>query len=61
MGHVGIYMGNGNVVEATNNQSFGNGVVNTRLEDREWTDWFCCIGLEYPNLELDCNAQETES
>ena len=49
-GHVGIYMGNGNVIESTNNIRFGNGVVNTKLEDREWTDWFCCPFLEYPGF-----------
>lgn len=46
-GHVGIYIGCGNVIEATSNPKFGNGVVKTKLSDREWTHWFCCPGIKY--------------
>lgn len=49
-GHVGIYVGCGNVIEATNNPSFGDGVVMTKITDREWTDWFCCPYVEYPDF-----------
>lgn len=46
-GHVGIYLGNGRVAEATNNPKFGNGVVETHLTDRSWTHWFHCPGIIY--------------
>ena len=46
--HVGIYMGGGEVIEATANPMFGNGVVKTRLCDRNWESWFCCKGITYP-------------
>lgn len=46
-GHVGIYVGDGQVVEATSNPRFGNGVVKTKIDDREWTHWFCCPKVEY--------------
>lgn len=45
-GHVGIYVGNHQVVEATNNSQFGDGVVMTKLEDRQWTNWFRCFSAE---------------
>lgn len=41
-GHVGVYLGNGQVVEATNNENYGNGVLRSPLEDRGWTHWFAC-------------------
>lgn len=46
-GHVGIYTGNGDVIEATSNPQFGNGVVKTNVTDRRWTHWFCCPGIAY--------------
>lgn len=46
-GHVGIYAGKGCVIEATNNPKFGNGVVKTRLSERDWTHWFYCPGIKY--------------
>ena len=45
--HVGIYVGDGTVIEATNNPKFGDGVVKTRLCDRKWEKWFCCRGIDY--------------
>lgn len=49
-GHVGIYMGNGQVIEATNNEKFGDGVVVTSLKDREWTHWFGCPTIDYTKV-----------
>ena len=46
-GHVGIYVGGGIVIEATNNPLFGDGVVKTKLHDRAWKKWFCCKGIDY--------------
>ena len=49
-GHVGIYIGNGDVIEATANPRFGNGVVQTRLSDRQWSAWFSCPNIRYRRL-----------
>lgn len=46
-GHVGIYVGQGKVIESTNNPLFGNGVVMTKLSDRDWRIWFLCPGIDY--------------
>lgn len=46
-GHVGIYVGGGQVVEATSNARFGFGVVQTSLSDRTWSSWFTCPGIYY--------------
>lgn len=43
-GHVGIYEGKGNVIEARGHQF---GVVRTRLKDRPWTHWARIPQLEY--------------
>jgi hypothetical protein len=44
-GHVGIYEGNGNVIECTVN--FGGGVVRTKLSQRKWTSWGKCPFITY--------------
>ena len=43
-GHVGVYIGSGWVVEA---RGFNYGCVKTRLEDRNWTDWFEHPWIDY--------------
>lgn len=48
-GHTGMYRGKGEVIECTANPRFGNGVVTTRLEHRQWTHWFCCPYIQYPH------------
>lgn len=42
--HVGVYIGNGEVVEARN---FDCGVQKTKLKDRKWTRWGYCPFIEY--------------
>ena len=42
-GHIGVYIGNGEVIEA---QGTAYGVVKTRLEGRGWTKW-----LKIPNIK----------
>jgi len=44
-GHIGVYIGNGEVVEASNTQK---GVVKTQLAGRGWTHW-----LEVPYINYD--------
>ena len=41
-GHIGVYIGNGYVIETTLG-SYGDGTVKTRLQGRGWTDW-----LQFP-------------
>lgn len=44
MGHVGVYLGNGEVVEAMNH---ANGVVKTRLAGRGWAYWGMPDWIDY--------------
>ena len=46
-GHVGIYVGNGFVIESTSNKKFGDGVCKTKISDRKWTHWFYCPTITY--------------
>ena len=43
-GHVGIYIGDGWVIEA---KGFNAGVIKSRIEDGRWTSWFYCPYIEY--------------
>ena len=43
-GHIGYYIGNGEVVEA---YGFAKGIIITKLKDRPWTDWYEFPGIEY--------------
>lgn len=45
-GHIGVYIGNGDVVEA---RGSAYGVVQTKAKDRGWKYWFLCSDLEYVN------------
>ena len=45
-GHCGVYIGNDNVIECTKG-SFGNGVVKTKLTDRQWEKWCECVYITY--------------
>lgn len=59
--HVGIYMGGGEVIEATVNPKFGSGVVKTKLRDRNWENWFCCKGVTYPAVVLQYASPKEKS
>ena len=43
-GHIGIYIGNGEIIEA---RGFDYGVVKTTIKDRSFTKWLKIPGLEY--------------
>lgn len=43
-GHVGIYIGNGLVVEE---RGFKYGCVITKLTERDWLDWYMIPGIKY--------------
>lgn len=47
-GHIGIYIGNGEVVQAANTQV---GVVRTRLSSNAWTHWLKIPYIEYLQQE----------
>lgn len=46
--HVGVYIGNGEVVEARGRKY---GVVKTRLADRPWEKWGVCPYIDYEMIE----------
>lgn len=64
-GHVGVYIGGGNVIEA---RGHAYGVVKTKLKERPWKNWGLCPWIEYteekpkephkPTLTVDQVAQE---
>ena len=43
-GHVGVYIGDGYVIEA---RGHDYGVVRTKLSSRPWTDWGMCPWIDY--------------
>ena len=45
-GHIGVYVGNGEVVEA---QGTAYGVVKTQLSGRGWTKWLKIPNIKYVN------------
>jgi hypothetical protein len=47
-GHVGVYEGNGNVIEA---MGHSQGVVRTKLKDRPWKNWGKCPWIDYSASE----------
>lgn len=58
-GHVGVYAGNGKVIEA---RGFNFGVVETELKERNWENWGKCPWIEYPsgkNYFKACAHDET--
>lgn len=49
-GHVGVYLGNGKVIQSTHSEKFGDGVVMADLKQQAWTKWFMCPLVAYPEL-----------
>lgn len=47
-GHIGIYIGNGQVIEAMNTR---NGVVQTSLAGGKWTHWLKIPYIQYIETE----------
>lgn len=58
-GHVGIYEGNGNVIECTVN--FGGGVVRTKLSQRKWTAWGKCPFITYETTKNTAASEKTDT
>lgn len=57
-GHVGVYVGNGKVIEA---RGVDYGVVETNLKDRKWTDWSECPYVDYIAEETTYIVQAGDS
>lgn len=58
-GHVGIYCGDGKVIEA---RGFHYGVVETKLSERAWENWGKCPWITYPSSTryfAACGKSET--
>jgi Cpl-7 lysozyme C-terminal domain./NlpC/P60 family. len=58
-GHVGVYIGNGEVIEA---KGFADGVVKTKLAGRGWKSWGKCPWIEYtaaPSTDKPTAAKNT--
>lgn len=49
-GHVGVYIGNGEVIEA---RGHAYGVVKTKLSGRGWKRWGKCPWIEYDKVVID--------
>ncbi|MEE1504996.1 MAG: hypothetical protein UGF89_12235 [Acutalibacteraceae bacterium] len=56
-GHIGVYIGNGEVIEA---QGTETGVVKTQLENGSWTHWMKIPGIKYPEDEAMVPISPTE-
>lgn len=59
-GHVGVYIGNGEVVECTLS-SFGDGVVKTKLSDRKWLSWCKMPEIDYTTTSSSNSNNNTSS
>ena len=49
-GHIGIYVGNGEVIEAMNS---ARGTVKTKVKDRDFTHWFLLRDVEYEEEDVE--------
>ena len=54
-GHVGVYEGNGYVIEA---RGHAYGVVRTKLSSRPWTSWGMCPWITYSGSSASTDATE---
>lgn len=55
-GHVGVYIGNGEVIEAMN---FARGVVKTKLAGRGWQRWGKCPYITYTSATASNSASSS--
>lgn len=54
-GHIGVYIGNGEVIEA---RGSAYGVVRTRVKDRDFTHWFLLKDIEYIEEDEEMVSRE---
>lgn len=57
-GHVGVYIGNGEVIEARGHEY---GVVKTKLEGRGWRWWGKCPFIDYNNVKDNTPTTSTNT
>lgn len=57
-GHVGVYIGNGEVIEARGHEY---GVVKTNLEGRGWRWWGKCPFIQYDNVKSNTTLTSTST
>lgn len=57
-GHVGVYIGDGYVIEA---RGHAYGVVKTKLSERGWVNWGLCPFIEYDTKTVTKTDKKTES
>lgn len=53
-GHIGYYIGNGEVVEA---RGFNYGVVTTKLKNRPWKNWYKIPCLKYGKVSITLGSR----
>lgn len=53
--HVGVYIGNGEVVEE---RGFAYGCVKTKLKDRKWLNWYKIPNLKYVENDTDNKVED---
>lgn len=56
-GHIGIYIGNGQVIEA---RGFDYGVVQTKLQSRPWTHWLKLSDINYDYIPKSITRQSSK-
>lgn len=54
-GHIGVYIGNGEVIEA---RGSAYGVVRTKVKDRDFTHWFLLNDIEYVEGDEEMVSKE---
>lgn len=57
-GHVGYYIGNGEVVEA---YGFAKGIIITKLSSRPWTHWYEFPGIKYTSGDCTVDTPKEEA
>lgn len=66
-GHIGIYIGNNEVIECTISTTFAKqkhgmgGICKTRLTDRNWSSWLECPYISYEKSSQFIKTEEKES
>lgn len=66
-GHIGIYIGNKEVIECTPNKKFAKqkygagGVCKTKLSARKWTSWCECPWITYEDKKQETKKEENKT
>lgn len=52
-GHIGVYLGGGEIAEA---RGFSYGIVKSRVDERDFSEWFECPYIEYPKYRASAEG-----